>query len=109
MTNLIRIDCPPEIFDVEGAYIMRTRRVPVWVVDALKDAKSKEEVYPLMAMIVPQWVGVVDPMTGELLMQPEDDPTVFGRLDLHEQYTWVARQFQVNPKNGTAQSGQDPT
>lgn len=96
---MVTIACPADIFDVEGAYIQRRKRVPVWMVDELKGSKSAAAIYPLMAQIVPRWHGVADPVTGEALPDPQDDPTVFSKLDVFEQFPWLVERLQVNPKN----------
>lgn len=97
--KLVRIDCPPEIFDVDGAHIMRRKRVPVYLVDDIKGSQSSEETYALMAQLVPRWNGVIDVVTGEPLANPEDDHSVFSRLDVIEQIKWIIEVSQKNPKN----------
>lgn len=97
--KLVTIPCPAEIFDVEGAYIQRRKRVPVWMVDEMKGFSKADDIYPLLARIVPRWHGVTDPETGEALADPQDDPLVFGKLDIFEQFPWLVEQLQVTPKN----------
>lgn len=97
--KLVRIDCPPEIFDVDGAYILRRKRVPIYMIDAIKDSGSADETYAMMAQLVPRWSGVIDVVTGEKLPHPEDDPTVFSKLDMIEQIKWIIESTQKNPKN----------
>ena len=96
---LVIIDCPVDAFDVEGAYIERRKRVPMWQVDDVKESKSSEEVYEKLAQIIPRWHGVVDMVDGSPLANPEDDHMVFSRLDMFEQFAWIMTRFQVNPKN----------
>ena len=111
---LIRIDCPPDVFDTEGAYIMRRRRVSVARLDALDDMARRRnkseaeqaEMYQMMVAIIPQWHGVMDPDTGEALPDPEDDPTVFRRLDALEQLPWMSKAMRTAAGN-LAGSGRD--
>lgn len=101
---LIRFDCPPDVFDLEPgqeAYVMRRKRVPVWKVDAIKVEKNADALYQMMAEVVPEWTGVCDTDTGELLPMPKDDHMVFSRIDLFEQWLWIASLLQVKKKNPT--------
>lgn len=95
------IPCPPEIFDVEGATIERARRVPVWVLDKIAEIRltgDVNELYDLMATFVPRWHGLIDPVTGDALGNPEDDAKVFARLDVIEQLPWISSTLRMNPK-----------
>ncbi|MCL4867790.1 MAG: hypothetical protein KJ063_02380 [Anaerolineae bacterium] len=85
---LITIPCPEEIFEAEGVTIRRRKRVAVWKMDALKAAKLPEDVYAIVAGLVPTWDGVCDVDTGEQLANPADDPSVLSKLD-GEQLTWI--------------------
>lgn len=95
---LIRVECPEEVFDVEGAYIMRRKRVPVYVLDAIKGFKpgQEEELYVLFAKFVPQWSGVVDVETGEPLPDLADEPHGLTKLD-NEQLQWLVKMLQASP------------
>lgn len=95
---LIRIECPEEVFDVEGAYIMRRKRVPVYVLDSIKAFKpgQEEEMYALFAKFVPHWDGVVDVETGEQLPDLADEPHGLTKLD-NEQLQWVVKMLQASP------------
>lgn len=105
--NLVRIDCPHEIFDVDGAYILRLRRVTVARLDSLdelarrrnKTDEEQAEMYRMMADIIPGWEGVLHPDTGDPLPNPDDDPTVFKQLDALEQLPWISRAMRTNPGN----------
>ena len=97
--KLVQIDCPPELFDAEDAYVMRRKRVPVYRVNAIKSATQDEQLYQDLAGVFPEWHGITDVETGEELPNPEDDPTVFSRLDLFEQLPWFGEMLQVKPKN----------
>lgn len=95
--KLIELKAPENIFDVEGATIMRRKRIPLWRVDAMRIAESSEEVYEQMAACFPRWEGIVDVETGEPLPNPEDDPTVFSKLDKMEQMPWLGQQIGTQP------------
>lgn len=97
--KLVRIDCPADIFDVEGAYIMRRKRVPVAMADQLLVIKNKAEGYPIIAALIPQWHGIIDVETGEALEDPENNVNVFDRLDVIEQIPWLFDALKVLPKN----------
>lgn len=96
--KLVRVDCPPEIFDVEGAYILRRKRVAVWKLDAVIATKpgQEDQAYKLIAELVPQWHGVVDVDTGENLPNPEDDPSVMSKIDV-EQFLWLNEALRILP------------
>lgn len=107
MSNQIKtitLEAPEEIFDVEGATIERRKRIPLWRVDAMRTAQSSEEVYEQMAAIFPAWNGIVDVETGEPLPNPEDDPSVFGRLDKMEQMPWLGVQIGTQPDPNASRS-----
>lgn len=93
---LVEIPCPPELFETENAYIERRKRIPVWKIDDLKLSKSSQEMYTKVAPLIPRWVGVRDCETGELLPNPEEDPTVIGRLDM-EQQQWLGDTLRMLP------------
>ena len=95
--KLVQIPCPPEIFDVEGATISRRKRVPVWMVDAMRQSANSDEVYEWLAKMVPEWSGVIDVETGEELGFPGDDPGVFSRIDSLEQLPWISAQLRAKP------------
>lgn len=103
MPKLIKIECPPDIFDVEDAYVMRRKRVPVYRVDQIRQAVQSEEAYDALAFIFPEWEGIVDVETGEPMPNPSDDPSVFGKLDRLEQLPWFAQQIQANKNDPNAQ------
>ena len=92
----VTITLPEDVFDVEGATVVRRKRVSVAEVDRLrnlgktvKDPKdAEEELYEGMAKIWPRWDGVVDVDSGELLPNPETNPFVFARLGITEQLPW---------------------
>lgn len=105
--KLVMFDCPPELFDVDGAYVMRRKRVPVWRVNAIKEVKRDEDLYTHLAVLIPCWQGVVDVDTGELLPNPEEDQAVFDRLDVVEQLPWLAEILQRRP--GDPKSGRSRT
>lgn len=91
----IDIPLPEEVFDVNGAFIIRRKRIPTYRVDALfqirqsDDPDKTQKLYAAVAEFFPRWQGVVDCETGETLPNPEDDPTVFSRLDVTEQWPWI--------------------
>lgn len=95
---LIRIDCPPDVFDVDGAYIMRRKRVAVYKMDAMRNFKpgQEEQMYEIFADLIPQWNGIVDVETGEPLANLEDEPTGLTKLD-NEQLQWLTKMLQASP------------
>lgn len=95
--KLVVIDAPEDIFDVEGATISRRKRIPLWRVDAMRRAATSEEVYEHMAAIIPEWQGIVDVETGEPLVNPCEDATVFSHLDSREQMAWLGEQIGSRP------------
>jgi len=97
--GFVRIDCPPELFDAEDAFVMRRKRVPVYRVNAIKSATQDDQLYKDLAVVFPKWQGITDVETGDELPNPEDDPTVFSRLDLFEQLPWFGDMLQVKPTN----------
>lgn len=95
--KLVRFNCPPELFDTTGAYILRRKRVAVWKLDAIKASKdASAEVYPMMAELVPQWHGVLDVDTGQPLPHPGVDAAVLSHLDT-PQLTWIVKMLQASP------------
>lgn len=103
--KLVPIDCPPELFDTNDAYVMRRKRVAVWKLDAIKASKDPNEVYKIMSELIPEWYRVLDVDTEELLPDPRTDPSVFSRLD-NEQLVWMVKILQAKPdKPGKPTSG----
>lgn len=100
----ITLEAPEDIFDVAGATIERSKRIPMWRVDAMRSAQTSEEVYEHMAALFPTWNGIVDVETGELLANPEDDPTVFAKLDKMEQVPWFGAQIGTKPDPNASSS-----
>lgn len=107
--KLVRIDCPPEIFDVEGAYIMRRKRIAVWKLDTIRAFKlgQEDDMARLYADLVPQWGGIVDPDTGQALPSLADDPKALFQLD-NEQVGWLTQMLQVMPGKLKSMNGQTP-
>jgi len=106
--KMVRIDLPAAVFDVEGAYVMRKKRIAIWRLDAIKECTTADEVYSLVAALIPTWYGVLDVDTDEPLGDPELDPKVFGHLDAQEQWPWLVGCLQASPK-GQASRGPDQT
>jgi hypothetical protein len=103
MTKFVRIQLPPEIFDVEDATAEKRKRVPVAWIDEMLAASTSDEVYAVLARVFPRWQGVLDVETDEPLPNPEDDPAVFARLDNAEQLPWLGEQMRGKQQgNGTA-------
>jgi hypothetical protein len=103
MTKFVRIQLPPEIFDVEDASVEKRKRVPVAWVDEMLAAQTSGDVYEVMARVFPRWSGVLDVETEEPLPNPEEDPEVFARLDNSEQLPWFGEQLRGGQQgNGTA-------
>lgn len=95
--KLVRFDCPPELFDTQGAYILRRKRIAVYKLDAIKAIKDEsEKVYPLLAELVPQWQGVLDVETGGELANPETNTDVLKHLDT-PQLTWIVKMLSADP------------
>ena len=86
---------------MEGAFILRRKRVPVHLMDSIRSATNEADVFNKVAQIVPEWSGVLDVETGEPLPNPSDDPDVFKQLDLIEQLPWIREQLSTRP-NGKA-------
>lgn len=86
---LVKLELPPEIFDVEGAVIFRRKRIPVEKVDQMRAAKESEEVYKHMAYFIPKWEGLVDCDGEPIDAQPADNPDLFGSLDVGEQFPYL--------------------
>lgn len=100
---LIRIECPPQIFDVEGAYIMRRKRVAIHKLDAIKRLKAgqEDEMYGIFADLVPMWSGVLDVEDGSELPNLSDEPSGLSKLD-SEQLGWLTSILQASPSIGSA-------
>ncbi|MCL4867746.1 MAG: hypothetical protein KJ063_02160 [Anaerolineae bacterium] len=98
--KLVRIDCPEDIFDVPGAFIMRRKRVAVWKLDSIKAFKpgQEDDLKSLYAELIPQWHGVLDVDNDEPLANLEDDPDGIFMIDA-EQLTWLTRILQASPNN----------
>lgn len=94
--ELIAVDAPEEIFDVNGATISRRRRVAIQAIDDMKASKTADELYQKLAELIPAWNGIVDVDTGEALPSPAEDPKVFGRLDT-EQLGWLSGKLLQTP------------
>lgn len=107
--KLVRFDCPPELFDTQGAYIMRRKRIAVYKLDAIKDIRDEsDKVYPLLAELVPQWHGVLDVETGEELPSPEMDATLLAHLDT-PQLKWIVKTLSADPGDKTLYPTPDRT
>lgn len=110
VVKLVRIDCPAEIFDTEGAYIMRRKRIAIWKLDSIRAFKpgQEDDMARLYADLVPQWHGIVDPDTGQPLDNLADDPKALFQLD-NEQVGWLTQMLQVMPgKLPKSMNGQTP-
>lgn len=86
---LVRVDLPPEIFDVEGAFVMRRKRIPVEKIDQMRAAKESAQIYGHMAYFMPKWSGLVDCEGDPIEKQPEENPGIFGTLDVTEQFPYL--------------------
>lgn len=106
---LIRIECPPQIFDVEGAHIMRRKRVAIHKLDAIKALRPGDEgkMYAIFADLIPAWSGVLDVDTGEALPNLTDEPEGLSRLD-NEQLGWLTSILQASPSIGSADPKSGP-
>ena len=96
---LIAVPCPPTTFgraEGEEIYIRRRKRIAIWRVDDMQASKTSKEMYKKLAVLIPEWVGVLDCETEEPLAHPKDDPSVFGHLDF-EQMTWLSDIIKVGP------------
>lgn len=107
--RFIDIPLPEDVFDVEDAVIIRRKRIPVWRIDELFSIRESEvpdrtaQLYASAAELIPRWQGVIDCDTGEELANPEDDPSVFSRLDVTEQWPWIMNEglrYSPNSKKG---------
>jgi hypothetical protein len=96
--KVIRVDCPPEVFDVEGAYIMRRKQVAVWKLDTLKAAKQNDTVSELLKDLVPDWHGVVDVESGEPLPPLSEQPNGWLQLST-DQVAWILETLQSRWNN----------
>lgn len=93
--ELITIQAPKGVFDVDGAVVYRKKRISVAMLDSLLRVESSEAGYQIFARMFPRWDGVIDVDTGGVLPHPEDDPSVFGRIDAIEQLAWFAEQAKA--------------
>lgn len=95
---LIQVPCPEDVFDVDGAYVMRRKRIAVWKLDAISALKKGEEdkMCQIYADLIPEWEGVLDVETGEPLANLADNPDGLLSLD-SEQLTWLSQLLRVSP------------
>lgn len=108
-TALLKVACPPEIFDVFDAYIMRRKRVAIWKLDRISQFQpgQEEDMYGLFAELIPEWHNVLDVETGEPLPNLIEDPAGLTRLDT-EQLGWLSKMLRAtagqlasaSPKSG---------
>lgn len=102
MPAFVTIDLPEDVFDTSGATIERRKRIAVAKFDQIqaltKDPKAKpEQMYQLLAEMIPRWDGVLSVETDEPLPNPEEDHTVFQWLDMTEQLPWLIEVCQMSP------------
>lgn len=106
----VTIPLPEEIWDVEGATVKRRKRISVARMDDLQDiaqeAQDPEALYSNLAELIPSWEGVLDVETGEPLPDPQDDPMVFSRVDITEQFPWLMELLKMTP--GKLKKAQGP-
>lgn len=95
---LIKVACPPEVFDVNDAYIMRRKRVAIWKLDAIAAFQpgQEAEMYDIFAELIPEWHNVLDVETGEPLPNLSDEPNGLTRIDT-EQLAWLSQTLRSTP------------
>lgn len=95
---LLKVPCPPDVFDVDDAYVMRRRRVAIWKLDAIAAYQpgQEEEMYATFAELIPEWHNVLDVETGEPLPNLRDEPAGLTRIDT-EQLAWLSKILRSTP------------
>lgn len=148
--ELIIIDCPPDLFDLEGAYVKRRKHIPVTWLDQIRDLQSgrqpakerldiynllveveevasdylsddlagrlsdlidemgepnlmsaqerSNQMYQLIANIMPEWHNITNVETGDILPHPKDDPTVIRFLS-QQQLVWLGEVIKDRPNS----------
>ncbi len=104
-SNLKRFEAPEHIFG-PGKWVMRRRKIKLKVQEEIRNwpEDDVDGFFAFLARLIPQW-NLDDCETGEPLPNPEDDPSVFGELDIEEELPWVMGLLNPSPAASTAKSG----
>ena len=110
MPKYVTIDAPEEVWDVEGATITRRKRIAVARLDEMqaiaREREDEKALYEQLAELIPEWQGILDVETDEPLANPQDDPMVFSRVDITEQFPWLMDLLKMTP--GKLKKAQGP-
>ena len=90
---VVRFECPEAVFDGDGYWVERTKRVKARAIERIADSIPLEEARRILAQHYVAW-NLKDPLTGEALAQPWGNPQAFGELDAVEQLPWLARKMR---------------
>lgn len=89
----VTFKCPERIFDGPDFYVVRRKRVKVSAIEELMSVTLADGC-AILAEYYLDW-NLADPVSGEPLDNPHENPAVFAQLDVTEQLPWLAAQLRV--------------